>query len=613
MTIAAELNVETVLDGAGVVLDPSRHLLGVARSFSGRTWRLRECDEEASRAFELSRFDRPLARVLASRGVTPASAGDFLDPRLKTLFPDPHRFADMERASVRFASALMAGETIAVFGDYDVDGACSSALLLRYLRGLKREPLLYIPDRMKEGYGPSAAAMFALKEKGASLIVTVDCGAAAHQALEAARAAGLDVIVLDHHAVEADPPAFAHVNPNGPQDASGIKHVCAAGLTFIFLVAVQRELRTRGWFAVSGLNEPDLMPLLDLVALATIADVVPLKDVNRAFVRQGLRRLDRLERPGLAALARRASSMPPYSAHQLGFVFGPRINAGGRVGRCDLGARLLATDDVQEADALALELERHNKERRTIESMILETAEAIAMTQGERPFLLVAGDNWHAGVVGIVAGRLKERFGKPALVAGFEAPGPEAVGRGSARSVPGIDLGAVIRAAHAQGHLETGGGHAMAAGFSLRRDRLAAFGEFLSSALDQNREAIDSASELVVDAIVSAAGANLSLLADLERASPFGAGNPEPVFVMPDMTVAYADVVGSRHVRLRLVARDGDGIAAIAFRAVGTPLGESLLKARSHRIHALGKLKTDDYSGSVRVQLHLDDAAAAGA
>ncbi len=351
------------------------------------------------------------------------------------------------------------------------------------------------------------------------------------------------------------------------------------------------------------------MSLLDLVALATVADVVPIRDINRAFVRQGLKRLDRLERPGFAALARLASSAPPYSAHQLGFVFGPRINAGGRVGRCDLGARLLATDEIAEAEDLALELERHNRERQTIEAMILETAEAIATTQAERPFLLVAGDGWHAGVVGIVAGRLKERFGKPALVAGFEAPGPEAVGRGSARSVAGIDLGALIRAAHAAGHLETGGGHAMAAGFSVRRDRLAAFTEFLEAKLDGKRSEIAAASELVADALVSASGASLALVADLERASPFGAGNPEPVFVMPDMAVAYADVVGTRHIRLRLLARDGAVIGAIAFRASGTPLGDALLAARGKRIHALGKLKADDYGGSLKVQLHLDDAA----
>ncbi len=601
------------MDGSGINLEPSRHLLGVSRSFSGRAWRLSECDEGVARSFELLRIDCALARVLAARGVTPASVADFLDPKLKRFLPEPYRLPHMERACARLAAAVSAGESIAVFGDYDVDGACSSALLLRYLRGLKREPLLYIPDRLTEGYGPSANAMRTLKEKGASLVVTVDCGAAAHDALSEARALGLDVIVIDHHAVEANPPALAHVNPNGPDDSSGIKHVCAAGLTFIFLVAVQRELRARGWFASSGCAEPDLMSLLDLVALATVADVVPLKDVNRAFVRQGLRRLDRLERPGLAALARLASSTPPFSAYQLGFVFGPRINAGGRVGRCDLGARLLATDDPQEAESLALELERHNRERQAIESMILETAESIAGGQAERPFLLVAGDGWHAGVVGIVAGRLKERFGKPALVAGFETLGPEAIGRGSARSVAGVDLGAIIRAAHAAGHLETGGGHAMAAGFSLRRENLAAFADFLGRELMDKRSEIDAASELVADAIVSGTGANLSLLADLERASPFGSGNPEPVFAMSDMTVAYADVAGTRHVRLRLVAPDGTSIGAIAFRAFGAPLGEALMRARGKRVHVLGKLKSDNYGGALKVQLHLDDAAPAGA
>jgi single-stranded-DNA-specific exonuclease len=598
---------------AGPQAPASAFALGVTSSFLGRVWRMRAYDEEVGRRLERTGLSAALAQVLASRGVTEQSAREFLDPRLKTCLPDPYCFADMERAALRFATAVIEGERIAILGDYDVDGACAAALLLRFLRGLKREALLYVPDRMTEGYGPSAAAVATLRAQGASLLVTVDCGAAAHEALQAARDCGLDAIVIDHHAVDVNPPAFAHVNPNGPDDTSGVNYVCAAGLAFIFLVAVQRCLRERGWFAAQGLDETDLLNLLDIVALATIADVVPLHGINRAFVRQGLRKLERLERPGLAALARLASAEPPFSAFHLGFIFGPRINAGGRVGRCDLGARLLACDDPAEAETLAFELDRHNRERQAIEAMILESADAMASAQSAQPFALVSADGWHAGVVGIVAGRLKERHAKPVLVAGFEAGGDQAMGRGSARSVSGVDLGAIIRDARAQGLLETGGGHAMAAGFSLRRAKLAAFGDFLSRHIEPQRSVISIASELMADALVSPSGATLGLLADLDAAGPYGAGNPEPLFLMPDMLVVYAGVVGTNHVRLRLVGRDGQGIGAIAFRAAGSPLGAGLLKARGARLHVAGRLKRDDYDGVAKVQLHIEDGAPAEA
>jgi len=585
--------------------------LGVAASFSGRPWRMRPYDEGVARELELFGLSTSLAQLLASRGVTKETAAAFLDPRLKTQLPDPHRLAHMERASLRFTEAIERGEMIAVLGDYDVDGACAAALLLRYLRSLKREPLLYVPDRMSEGYGPSAAAARNLRGQGATLLVTVDCGAASHEALAAANACGLDTIVLDHHAVEVNPPAFAHVNPNGPDDVSGVGYVCAAGLAFLFLVAVQRHLRNRGWFAAHGIDETDLLNLLDIVALATIADVVPLAGVNRALVRQGLRKLQRLERPGLAALARLASAEPPFTAHHLGFIFGPRINAGGRVGRCDLGARLLASDDPAEADALALELDRHNRERQAIEAIILESAHAMAAAQADNPFLLVHGDGWHAGVVGIIAGRLKDRHAKPALVAGFQDNAPDAVARGSGRSVPGIDLGALIRAARAEGLLEAGGGHAMAAGFSVRRSKLAAFSEFLAGSIEPQRPKIAQAKELVADALLSPSGANFTLFDEVERAGPYGAGHPEPVFLIPDVLLVYAGTVGANHVRLRVVGRDGQGLDAIAFRSAGSPLGQALLKARSSRVHLAGKLKQNDFDGSSKIELHIEDAAPA--
>jgi single-stranded-DNA-specific exonuclease len=607
MAMASEA---TLLDAPTELRGAAQYALGVARSFSGRAWRFRAFDEAQARALSLSGTSAALAQILAARGVTQDGAESFLEPRLRTLLPEPYRIAHMETAVTRFADAIVRKETIAVFGDYDVDGACASALLVKYLRGLGLAPLLYIPDRMKEGYGPSASAVHRLRGEGASLLVTVDCGAASHDAFSTAREIGLDAIVIDHHAVDKNPPVLAHVNPNGPDDASGFTYVCSAGLVFIFLVAVQRHLRDKGWFASTGMSESNLLAHLDIVALATVADVVPLLGVNRAFVRQGLRTLQRLERPGLAALARIAAVNPPFTAFHLGFVFGPRINAGGRVGRCDLGARLLATDDAAEAEEFATALDLNNRERQAIESAIIETAHAMAADQSARNVLLVAGDGWHHGVVGIVAGRLKERHAKPSFVAGFDSVG---LGRGSARSVPGVDVGALVRRAHDEGLLEAGGGHAMAAGFSVRRDKLDAFRDFLDRNLDVQRDVILTARDLIADSVVSAGAATLTFLDDLDRAGPFGAGNPEPVFAIPDMLVAYAEIVGSAHVRLRLTGRDGTAIGGIAFREADTALGQTLMKSRGRRVHVAGKLKRDDYGGTPRLQLHLEDAAPAGA
>lgn len=591
----------------------AQYALGVTHSFSARAWRFRAYDEAQSRALSLSGTSAALAQILAARGVTRDSAESFLEPKLKTLLPEPYRIAHMESAVSRFADAIIRKERVAVFGDYDVDGACATALLVKYLRALGADPLLYIPDRIREGYGPSESAVRLLRADGAALLVTVDCGAASHEAFAAARAIGLDAIVIDHHAVDENPPVLAHVNPNGPDDLSGFTYVCSAGLVFIFLIAVQRHLRGKGAFDAAGLSPIDLLTYLDLVALATIADVVPLIGVNRAFVRQGLRKMQRLERPGLAALARIASVAPPFSPYHLGFIFGPRINAGGRVGRCDLGARLLACDDPAEADELASALELNNRERQAIESSIVEAAQAMAASQSEKSCLLVAGDGWHHGVVGIVAGRLRERHAKPVFVAGFDASNRDAVGRGSARSVAGVDVGALVRRAKSEGLLEAGGGHAMAAGFSLRRDKLDRFREFLDRGIEIERKTILMARDLIADALVSASGATLLLLDDLEQAGPFGAGNPEPVFLMPDMLIAYAEVVGGNHVRLRLTSRDGSAIGAIAFREAETALGQGLLKGRGKRVHVTGKLKRDDYGGAAKVQLHVEDAAPAGA
>jgi single-stranded-DNA-specific exonuclease len=577
---------------------------GVARSFSGRRWILRDAGEDAARSLmQAGELSPALARILAACGVAADALADVLNPTLKRLLPEPRVLKDMDKAVARTHAAIEAGQSIAVFGDYDVDGSSSAALMHCFLAALGKPPRIYIPDRMTEGYGPSARALLQLQEEGASLVITVDCGAGAVAALSAARDAGLDVIVLDHHAVEIPPPAFAHVNPNQPGDTSGLTYLCAAGVTFLFLVALNRALRESGWYARNNIAEPDLREHLDLVGLATVCDVVPLIGVNRAFVRAGLARLSTLERPGIAALATIAEANVPFTPYHLGFVFGPRINAGGRVGRCSLGAELLTAISDTEAFPLAEMLNHHNRERQAIEAVILEEAMAMASTQHNSPFMLAADSGWHAGVVGIVAGRLKDRFNKPAFVVGFQ----NEMGRGSARSVSGVDLGAIVRAARDAGILEAGGGHAMAAGFSVAAAKLESFREFLAAQFVSAGEA--TTFELNLDAAISPAGATPALVSDIARAGPFGSGNPEPMVVIPDARIVFADVVGKDHVRLRLAGGDGAGIDAIAFRASNTSLGKVLLSSRGRQVHAAGRLRLDEWNGRVRVQLHLEDAA----
>jgi single-stranded-DNA-specific exonuclease len=562
-------------------------ILDVSRSFSGRRWVLSDVDEDAVKTLARdAQIPLLLARLLIERGMDAAD----LDPTLKRLLPEPFLLKDMEKAVARAKLAVESGEKIAIFGDYDVDGSCSAALLHDFLGSSTR---VYIPDRMTEGYGPSARALLKLKDEGASLVITVDCGAGAQAALAAARDAGLDVIVLDHHSVEEPPPAFAHVNPNQPGDGSGHGHLCAAGVTFLFAVALNRALRgTR--------TMPDLHAALDLVGLATVCDVVPLTGVNRAFVRAGLTQLTKLERPGFAALAEVAGAKAPFTAYHCGYVFGPRINAGGRVGRSSLGVDLLTARDAARAGEFAAQLDIHNQERQAIEKSILDEAIALAAAQDNAPFLFLAEEGWHAGVVGIVAGRLKDRFGKPAFVAGFEG----GLGRGSARSIAGIDIGAVVRAAKEAGVVESGGGHAMAAGFSLLEGQRDALRDFLS----RREFAAGGALDLSIDALVSPAGASETLVRDIAHAGPFGAGNPEPVFAVSDVRVLYADVVGRDHVKLRLEG----GLDAIAFRCGDQPLGKGLLASRGKRIHVAGRLRAEEWNGRVRVQLYVEDAAPAG-
>lgn len=590
--------------------------MNVSQSFSGRRWALAPYDEDKARALvHAHQLPGIIARLLVSRGVAVEEAQDYLHPTLKKLLPEPLSLQCMDKAVARTVAAVKAGERIAVYGDYDVDGSCSAAMLAQFLSQTGPAPRTYVPDRISEGYGPNAPALLKLQSEGVSLVITVDCGAGAAGPLSEAEKAGLDVVVLDHHAAEIMPPAVAQVNPNAGGDTSGLTYVCAAGITFLFLVALNRALREEGFYQSRA--EPNLMDAIDLVGLATVCDVVPLTGVNRAFVRTGLAKLNKLDRPGLAALAKIAGVSPPFSPYHLGFVFGPRINAGGRVGRSGLGIDLITAADPAAAAEFAAALDTHNRERQALEKGILEEAIAMAAAQADQPFILAAGEGWPPGVVGIVAGRLKERFNKPAFVAGFDGgsggglgPGDEVLGRGSARSIRGINAGAMIRAAREAGVIETGGGHAMAAGFGLFPEQVEPFRDFLLEAFAEAGPLDDE--PLTVDAVVGPGGATLTLVRDLALAGPYGAGNPEPVIAVEGATVAFADVVGGAHVRLRLTGADGTRLDAIAFRSADTALGQALLKARGQVIHAAGRLKTDDWNGQSRVQLVLDDAAPAG-
>jgi single-stranded-DNA-specific exonuclease len=548
--------------------------------------------------------------VLAGRGVGPDEASVFLDPTLKSLMPDPFVLTDMEPLANRIADAIVAGEKIAIFGDYDVDGATSTALLARFLGVQGLEPSIYIPDRIFEGYGPNPDAMRTLANAGNSLVVAVDCGSGSFEALDTARDLGLDVVVIDHHQVGSElPRTTALVNPNRQDDLSGLGHLCAVGLTFITVVAVNRVLRARGWYG-SGRAEADLLQWLDLVALGTVCDVVPLIGLNRAYVAKGLIAQARRGNRGLAALADIARLSGPASTFHLGFLIGPRINAGGRIGDAGLGARLLSSDDPVECERIAAELDRLNQERQAIEAVMLEEAVAEAEAEigtGEGPPVLVSGsERWHAGVVGLIAARLKERFQRPAIAIAFL---PNGLGTGSGRSIAGVDLGHAVRAALDRGILLKGGGHAMAAGLTLEKARLGDLRAFLVDALGDAVSAGRENNGLAIDAAMTARGATADLIGLVERAGPFGTGHPEPVFAFPAHRVGYADTVGNGHIRLSLSTGDGINLKAMAFRAADTALGRALLSARGRPLHFAGALSVDHWQGRRQPSLRLIDAA----
>jgi single-stranded-DNA-specific exonuclease len=592
--------------GAGI----SGLLLGVEHSVCGRCWRLRDADALAAETIA-SRLELPeiMGRLLAQRGVDVDHAPGFLAPRLRDQLPDPSHLRDMETAAERITRAVIGGETIGIFGDYDVDGATSAALLTRFFAAVGAPTRICVPDRLREGYGPNTAALLRLAAGGVRVIVTVDCGTTAHLPLAEAAEAGLEVIVVDHHIAEPLlPRAAAVVNPNRLDETSPHGALAAVGVAFLLVVAVNRALREAGWYRADR-SEPDLLQWLDLVALGTVCDLVPLTGVNRALVAQGLKIARCNANPGLAALAAVAGLSEPIDAYHLAFVLGPRVNAGGRVGAADLGARLLATEDPAVAAELAARLDAYNRERREIEARTLEAAITMVEAGPQSPVLVfAAAEGWHPGVIGIVAARLRERYERAACVVALA----EGVGKGSGRSIAAMPLGPAVIAARQAGLLINGGGHAMAAGFTVAAEQLDALRAFFVERLGDGIGHERLVPELRIDSVLSPAAAGCGLLDYLSRLAPFGTANPEPLFVLPCVRVVYAELVGSGHLRCTLEdPLEAARLGAIAFRVGGTPLGQFLAETRGVAIHVAGHLRRDGWRGGEAVQLTIVDAVPA--
>jgi len=581
---------------------PTDAFLGVEASLTARGWEGLSAaqDRQAEALFQATDLPQPLCRVLARLGVPADRASQYLAPTLRDLLPDPRSLRDMEQAATRLLHAVKSKQRIAIFADYDVDGGSSAALLLTWLRALARSATLYVPDRIDEGYGPNEQAMADLA-RSHDLIVCVDCGTLSHGPIAAAK--GADVLVLDHHlGGETLPCALAVVNPNRQDEDGTLAHLCAAAVVFLLLVEANRQMR------VDGDTGPDLMALLDLVALATVADVAPLIGVNRALVRQGLQVMARRDRPGLVALSDVARLDTPPAPYHLGFLLGPRVNAGGRIGKADLGARLLATADPHEAAALAERLDQLNSERRDIEARVREAAMAQARERGlEAPLVWAAAAGWHPGVVGIVAARLKEATNRPAVVIGIE----NGVGKGSGRSVNGIDLGASIQRLASEGILDKGGGHKMAAGLTVAEDKIEAAMARLSELLARQGAGTSGPRVLRLDGILTSSAVTPELIAQIEEAGPYGAGAPAPRFALPDLTVSFAKRVGETHLRLTVAGADGAKLGVIAFGAFESDLGQSLSNTGGRPVHLAGRLEINHWGGRATPQLRLEDAALA--
>lgn len=595
-------------------VDPvPRAFLGVEKSVLDNRWVSRLDQAGQNRALAMSQMHGLpdlIARVLAGRGVTADEAVEFLDPTIRSLMPDPYKLTDCEKAAKRLAEAIRDGEPVAIFGDYDVDGAASSALMYRFLNHFGVKAHIYIPDRIFEGYGPNPTAINQLIDNGASLIVTVDCGSTSHEALAAAANRNIDVVVIDHHQVTHElPPCHSLVNPNREDDLSGLGHLCAAGVVFMVLVATLRLLRQAGDKRILAI---DLLQWLDIVALATVCDVVPLKGLNRAYVVKGLVAARHQSNAGLAALFRKAGLAGPVTPYHFGFLIGPRINAGGRIGDAALGSRLLTLDDAVEAEAIAQRLDELNRERQAMEAVMLQEAEAEALAEygdGEGASVIVtAHEKWHPGIVGLIAARLKERFKRPAFAIAFD---PSGRGTGSGRSINGFDMGRMVRAAVDEGLLVKGGGHAMAAGLTVERGKLGLLRAFFTEKAQKTVSALVANETLKIDGAIAASGATIELIDRLETAGPYGSGHPQPVFAVPAHRVRDSRLVGERHVKVTLEAMDGARLDGIAFRAAETPLGNLLLNSRGANLHVAGSLGAEHYQGSRRIQLRISDGAPA--
>ncbi len=587
-----------------------RAALGVSRSAAGQFWLMHDSDDRHVLALS-QRLGLPdlLCRMLAKRGINAEQAGSYLEPKLRDLLIDPSLLTDMDKASERLADAIENDEKVAVFGDYDVDGATSSALLIRYWRACGRDMRAYIPDRQKEGYGPNEAAFQTLYDEGFELVVTVDCGTMAHDVLAAAKARGQQVIVADHHQTGGGlPECFALINPRRADDDSGLGHLAAVGVTFMLLVGLNRCLRQRGFFETG--DEPDLTQLLDLVALGTVCDVVPLEGVNRAFVKQGLAVMQQGRNIGVQALGKVARAEGTWGTYQLGFQLGPRVNAGGRVGQAEIGTRLLSTESTEEAAGLAARLDDFNTERRAIEADVQDAAtrNIEAMLQSGNalpPYILQAQEGWHPGVIGIVAGRMKDKYHRPTFIIALDENG---IGKGSARSISSIDIGQLVAGAVDRKIIEAGGGHAMAAGVTLHQQQIPAFEAYLAEQLGDM--AIDGPRYLRLDATLTPQAASRELWESLQKVGPFGAGNPEPRVVLPAVNIIKPSVVGDGHVRCILSGQGGGRLKAMAFASVPEDV-RTLIQTTRGPLHIAGFLRADDWNGRRDVQFMVHDAAPA--
>jgi single-stranded-DNA-specific exonuclease len=584
-------------------MDSYSYPLGEERSILGKRWTLKDVDwREAMHLSQKYSLPEIIARLLVSRNIDAEQVDSFLEPTLRAYLSDPFQLKDMDKAVDRVILAMSNQEKITLFGDYDVDGATSSSLLKNFFQALGYDVGIYIPDRMKEGYGPNVPAFHKLKQEGTSLVITLDCGTAAFIALEEAQRIELDVIVIDHHLAESNlPPTVALVNPNRDDKKNPYKQCAAVGVAFLFAVALHKRLKERNFY--KGRTEPDLLQYLDLVATGTVCDVVPLVGINRAFVRQGLKVLAKRSNLGLKALMDASDLTQQPSAYHLGFVVGPRINAGGRVGESDLGARLLTTRDPLEAFEIAQKLSHYNKQRQEIEFFVLEEATAQAHLQ-EDPCIITASESWHLGVIGIVAGRLKERFHRPTCVISIDENG---IGKGSARSITGVDFGRLIQDGKQAGLLEDGGGHAMAGGFTIEKDKIKDFQKFISEQI--TKSGIDLTPTVHLEGTLSLKALTNEFMERLEMLAPYGQSNPTPRFMFENLSLVKLDVVGGDHLRCILKSFDGASITAMAFKSVNTPLGEALLKNRNQNFHVIGTLKNDEWQGRKRITLMIDDIA----